>query len=275
MKECPACGITMTKINDWADACPACNYMSSSLIEGGAALGEGFDDLRRANFEVLLDWMSGHLNLKGAHLLEVGCGRGWFLAAADRRGMVVRGIEPGPDREVARQDGFNVDGGHFPTDLSDHGPFDVITFNDVFEHIKNPASAMRSVRDLLAPGGVAVFNLPSSDGVFFRIASALNRIGLSGPYDRMWQRGLSSPHMSYFNATNLIKLAQRHADLCPIDRTSLPSLSRVGLRDRIKITVPGWRGEVMFYVVWLGSFALSVLPADIVVIMFKPAPGAP
>lgn len=270
-KECPACGGLMARISDWTDLCPSCRYMSSSLTPGEAPLGEGFEDLRRANFETLLDQMSRHIDLKGARLLEVGCGRGWFLKAAQRRGISVRGIEPGSDGEIARRNGFNVDAGFFPGGLTSTGPFDIIIFNDVFEHIPDPASAIRSVRDLLAQGGIAIFNLPSSDGVFFKIARTLNRVGLSGPYDRMWQKGLASPHMSYFNADNLIKLAGRHTDLRPVARTSLASVSRAGLRDRIKITVPGWRGDAMFCAVWLCSFALSALPADIAVVTFKRA----
>jgi 2-polyprenyl-3-methyl-5-hydroxy-6-metoxy-1,4-benzoquinol methylase len=259
----------MRPISDWAAACPACSYMKSNLAPGAAALGDGFGDLRRANFETLLDWMSCHMDLTGARLLEVGCGRGWFLEAAQRRGILVRGIEPGPDGETARRTGFNVVSGFFPTDLLERGTFDIIAFNDVFEHIPDPGSAIKAVQHLLAVGGAAVFNLPSSDGTFFQVAKILKRIGLSGPYDRMWQKNLPSPHVSYFNANNFVKLVERHTDLKPIDCRSLPSISRAGLRDRIKITFPGVLGDAMFCGVWLTYFALSALPPDIVVIMVK------
>jgi hypothetical protein len=114
-----------------------------------------------------------------------------------------------------------------------------------------------------------VLNLPSSDGVFFQIAKALNKVGISGPYHRIWQKGLASPHMSYFNAANLIRFVERHTDLRSIDQMALPTLSRAGLRDRIKITVPGRCGDAMFGAVWLGSFFLSLLPPDIFVVVFK------
>jgi 2-polyprenyl-3-methyl-5-hydroxy-6-metoxy-1,4-benzoquinol methylase len=267
--ECPACGAAMAKLSDWVDSCPNCNYMNSSLAPGSSPLGEGFEELRRSNFELLLDWLGDYVNLKGLSTLEVGCGRGWFLEAAVRRGMIVRGIEPGSDGEIARHNGFNVDIGFFPADLSHRGPFDMIIFNDVFEHIPNPVPSIRSVSDLLAVGGVAVFNLPSSDGVFFKIARVLNSIGISGPYHRLWQKGLASPHMSYFNANNLSQLAERHTKMIPIGRTSLPSVSRAGLHDRIKISFPGWRGDAMFYAVWLGSFVLRFFPSDIAVLALK------
>ena len=79
----------------------------------------------------------------------------------------------------------------------------------------------------------------------------------------LWQRGLSSPHMSYFNTSNLVSFVHRHTALRLMDEFSLPSISRYGLRKRIKVTIPSWRGDAMFAAVWLASFALTKAPPDI------------
>jgi 2-polyprenyl-3-methyl-5-hydroxy-6-metoxy-1,4-benzoquinol methylase len=268
-KECPACGTAMRTVSFWIDACPACDYMKSSLTPGAGAPVEGIEYLRRRNFEALLDRLSHHTTLKDARLLEPGCGKGWFLEAAKRRGMIVHGIEPGPDGAVARNSGFSVDTGFFPQDLCSKGPFDVITFNDVFEHLPDPTAAIVAVERLLADDGILVLNLPSSHGIFFRVSTILNGLGWSGPYERLWQRGLSSPHMSYFNTVNLVSFVHRHTALRFIDQSSLRSISRDGLRERIKVTIPSWRGDAMFAAVWLASFALTTLPPDIAVVMFR------
>jgi len=267
--ECPACGMAMREVNVWIDACPGCQYMKSSLTPGAGAPVEGIEGLRRRNFEALLDRLSGFKTLKDARLLEPGCGKGWFLEAAQRRGMIVRGMEPGPDGAMARNGGFRVDSGFFPQDVCSKGPFDAITFNDVFEHIPDPTVAIVAVERLLADDGILVLNLPSSHGIFFRVSTVLDRLGWSGPYERLWQRGLSSPHMSYFNTTNLISFVHRHTALRFIDQSSLRSISRDGLRERIKVTIPSWRGDAMFAAVWLASFALTTLPPDIAVVMFR------
>jgi SAM-dependent methyltransferase len=268
-KECPACGMAMREVNAWLYACPGCRYMKSSLTPGVGAPVEGIEYLRRRNFEALLDRLSCHKTLKDARLLEPGCGKGWFLEAAQRRGMIVQGNEPGPDGAVARNSGFAVDPAFFPQDLCSNGPFDAIIFNDVFEHLPDPIDAIVAVERLLADDGILVLNLPSSDGLFFRVATLLNRLGWRGPYERLWQRGLSSPHMSYFNTSNLVSFVHRHTALRLMDEFSLPSISRDGLRKRIKVTIPSWRGDAMFAAVWLASFVLTKAPPDITVVMFR------
>jgi hypothetical protein len=94
-------------------------------------------------------------------------------------------------------------------------------------------------------------------------------LGWHGPYERLWQRGLSSPHISYFNTINLVSFVHRHTALQFIDQFSLPSISRDGLRKRIKVTVASWGGDAMFAAIWLASFALAAVPPDIAVVMFK------
>ena len=73
-------------------------------------------------------------------------------------------------------------------DLFSNGPFDAIIFNDVFEHLPDPIDAIVAVERLLADDGILVLNLPSSDGLFFRVSTLLNRLGWRGPYERLWQR---------------------------------------------------------------------------------------
>lgn len=253
----------------WLFRCQSCGFMRSNLAAGGAALGEGFEEFRRRNFELLLDRLESVVPLHGKHLLEVGCGRGWFLEAAAARGANVCGIEPGPDFKSAKAAGFTAYNGFFPHDLPPREKFDLIVFNDVFEHIPEPVAAIKDVEERLNPGGYALLNLPSSDGVFFKIASALARAGIAGPFDRMWQRGLASPHMSYFNPQNLQRLVAQHTSMKPVFCGVLPSLGRSGLRDRVKITMPGWRGDLLAGAVYMASFALPLLPADIAVVIFE------
>ena len=139
----------------------------------------------------------------------------------------------------------------------------------MFEHIPDPTAAIISAENVLADGGIVVLNLPSSRGALFKVAVVLNRVGWSGPYDRLWQKGLSSPHLSYFNGSNLVAFVQRHTALRVVDKSSLRSVSRAGLRERIKVTIPSRHGDVLFVAVWLASFALAMLPSDIALVMFR------
>ena len=122
--------------------------------EAGAGI-DGLEALRRANFELLLDRLENQGSIRGKRLLEVGSARGWFLEAAGKRGADVRGIEPEAENaRVAQDHGLSVETGLFPQDLEDRGPYDLIVFNDVFEHIPQPSNLIGEVADLLSPGGL-------------------------------------------------------------------------------------------------------------------------
>jgi SAM-dependent methyltransferase len=112
----------------------------------------------------------------------------------------------------SRDQGLEVYNGFFPEapGLSNR-KFDVIVFNDSFEHIPDPASVIDGIKRYLADdGGLAVTNLPSSDGIIFRISFALGKLGILFPLDRLWQKGLASPHLHYFNPRNVQRLFKKN-----------------------------------------------------------------
>jgi SAM-dependent methyltransferase len=260
----------MVKLNDWIMTCRDCGFQSSTLEPAEGTGIPGLEDLRRENFKRLLDRIEAHKPLKNARVLEVGSAWGWFLEAAAERGAVVQGIEPEKaNADLARTKGLSVESGFFPNDLMDRGPFDIIVFNDVFEHIPSPSKIIQDVEALLKPNGLAVFNYPSSKGMLFRIANLLSSAGLPGPLARLWQVGLPSPHISYFSANNLNGLVQRNTKMIRIDQFPLKTVSRVNLRGRIGASHLGIKGLVLYLSIWLLSFVLPILPSDIEVSIFR------
>jgi len=267
---CEACDGLMRPINGWSLVCPRCGFQMSLLTPSGGAIVPGLDALRRQNFERLLDRLERVMPLAGARLLEVGSATGLFLEAAARRGALVHGLEPNEENAaLARAKGFASDCGLFPQDAQTHDPYDVIVFNDVFEHIPQPSRAIQDVQALLKPGGIAVLNYPSSNGVFFFLASRLARIGLTGPLERLWQKGFSSPHVSYFNPAVLEKLVRRHSAMTPLTSFRLDSVSRIGLAERIRPSHKGLKGAVILAAVYALSFLLPLLPPDIQVTFLR------
>ncbi len=268
--QCAACGAPMRPRNEWVYRCDRCGFFSSTLTPGGGTGVDGLEDLRRSNDRVILDRLERLHPLRGLRVLEVGSAWGWFLTAAQARGAITHGIEP--EEANARRciaAGLSVEHGLFPQDLLDRGPFDVIAFNDVFEHLPDPAAAIQEVERLLKPGGVVVLNLPSSHGVLFRLASLLERLGYGGVYDRLWQRGLASPHVSYFTPGNLLQLVTAHTALRLADRFPLQSVSRRGLFARIASSHRNLVGIGLLAGTWLLSFVLPWLPSDIEVLVFQ------
>jgi len=260
----------------WLWGCPNCRFLSSTLSPGAGAPIEGVEELRRRNFASLLDWVQRHRELKGARLLEVGCSTGTFLLEARSRGSEVRAIEPELKAVLrARELGFEVDHGFFPTDLSCEGPFDIVVFNDVFEHLPNPRESLAAARDLITKSGLFVLNLPSSNGVLYRTAEVLDRLGISGALERLWQRGLSSPHLSYFNGGNLHEFLTRNSDLEILEHGSLLTMSRSGLLARIQSTVSGPASWFVYGCLYLLVGLLEKMPSDIQFVIARPAGDGP
>ncbi len=267
---CIACGSSISRSGSDIYQCKNCSFLSSSFKPGFGTGVDGLEELRVSNFELLLDVIEDLAPLAGSHVLEIGCSKGWFLNAARARNAIVHGVEPEViNAEIARQSGHNVEIGLFPEFPKNKGPFDLIIFNDVFEHIPEPLEALVSVQSLLKQGGLVVFNIPSSYGTLYRIASLLNRIGISGPFDRLWQKGMASPHVSYFSPTTLKMFVENNSDMKLVGSSSLPSVSRSGLKERILSQQNGIPWQVSYAAIWALSFILPRMPADIHVGVFR------
>lgn len=159
----------------------------------------------------------------------------------------------------------------FPNSPTDRGPYDIIVFNDVIEHLPDPASAVIDIDQRLASDGLLSINIPSSEGIIFKTAKLLAAFGLDKPYDRMWQRGLPSPHMTYFSPENLKLLVERFSTLrrWPGGAISLPSISTSGLRERIEgqnVGLPTW---IVYPTMAILSTMTNFLPSDIHLAIFK------
>ena len=275
-RRCLACDEPMFREASWVFRCGACNFMISTLLPGTGRGVAGLEPLRQRNFEVVLDRIvellpeSGTLLQQGGdvHLLEVGCAQGWFLKCAASRGMRVEGLEPDIEDTALAPD-VNVRAGCFPEALNPNARYRIIVFNDVFEHLPDPVQAITEVWSRLEPGGLAVLNLPSSDGVLFRAARPLNRMGLTGPYERLWQKGMASPHLTYFNPDNLRSFVTRHTELRLVYAGRLLAVSRRGLWKRISSASPKLASLALFPLAWCASFALALCRSDIQLAIFQ------
>lgn len=284
---CPVCGSGLCgPTAGFRYDCPRCGYAGAQLrtaiaVEGEGALHEdqreaALAPLRQLNFETVLERIAA-CGAERGNLLEVGCAHGWFLDAARGRGYQVSGIEP--DRVVAAdavRRGHAVAHGLFPDALPAGTQLDVIVFNDVFEHLPDPRTAMRAVHDALRPQGLVAINLPSSRGVFYRTAEALRCVGWRAPHDRMWQVGFPSPHLSYFHPDALARLAA-DCGLEEVDRQALPSILHRGMWRRLRYDPrASW---ITCAITWVAiSLAIPVvrlLPADISLAIFRRMPHAP
>ena len=100
--------------------------------------------------------------------LDIGCGRGGFgvsLRTAYGRSARLVGVEAVAEQahRARRDDGFDeVVEGYFPDALSGREEcYDLITFNDVLEHVVDPVEVLSATAPLLAEGGRVLATIPN------------------------------------------------------------------------------------------------------------------
>lgn len=279
---CIVCGNpTSAGLIDWHRTCGGCAYeradLKISINETPAheQIDEGDREialraLRDENFKAIVARIAPLAKPGRGKLLDIGCAHGWFLEQASTR-FDVLGIEPDAavgERTAAR--GLPVRMGYFPDALKEGETFDVLVFNDVIEHIPGIEMALDACRQRLNQDGLLVLNLPSSRGFFYRLSKLFARLGLPGPFERLWQKGLPSPHVHYFNERNLTTLVGHHGFEL-VDKVELPSLRADGLLERLRYV--GKVSKPVLYAQFIAILCaipiLGLFPSDIVVCTYR------
>ena len=111
-------------------------------------------------------------NVSHKHVLEIGCGEGFFMERFHQHGWQVTGLD------------FTSDGvSHFHPHLAEHvvlgdiydslqsptvtgQQYGLIACNHVIEHVSDPVKLLTLVKPLLAPGGVCRFVVPNDESAF-------------------------------------------------------------------------------------------------------------
>ena len=213
---CPICLDTMKpKIRDWSFYCNRCDYWSSTLEPDIKNQNDSIfienneddilfflDSIRNKNFEIILSYIS---NTKSKiRILDNGCATGLFIEIASSKGHEILGIEPNPAMyQKVLKKGYNVVSGYFSDDIKEDSKFDVIIFNDVFEHIPKLSSIIEGCQKHLNESGYLVINLPNFSGIIFKIAKILATFGMDSPWNHLWQKMFFTLHLHYFNSSSL------------------------------------------------------------------------
>lgn len=283
-RSCPVCGSTMLRYRHrWLIKCESCGLLASTLQPvipaspakshiDETARAKGLNSVRPRNNAIILDRIAEVTGRFPKSILDVGCGQGQFIQDAMARGHSVTGVEP--DANVVpltrTRTGASIIAGYFPESVPSDCQFDIIVFNDVFEHVPDIRGVMSASAERLAPGGLLVLNCPNQSGFFYRLGDLLDSCGISSPFERMWQRGLPSPHLWYFKPQHLAALG-RQVGLTEIDRVALLPIAREGLRSRIdhihgQSKLMSW---VTFSLVHLAFPLLRYLPYDSAVVILQ------
>lgn len=103
---------------------------------------------------------------KTKKLLDVGCGIGYFLEVATKRGWEVYGTEYTEDAiNICKSKGINVQKGKLQPQNYQIEQFDVITSFEVIEHINNPIEEITNFYKILRKGGLVYLTTPNFNSI--------------------------------------------------------------------------------------------------------------
>lgn len=245
--KCILCKTPMIKkISSWSYYCNACDYWYADFdpnkeqiihedlyTEEDHSNISALEDIRLMNFNLILNTIRKK-TIKSSKLLDVGCASGLFLKTAMKKNFDVYGIEPNINLyNYSKKITKNTKLGFFPDSLHKNELFDVITFNDVLEHIPDIERIINGCKKHLNQNGIVVINIPNSNGVLFKLAKVLHKFRISGPWDRLWQKMFYTPHLHYFNPESLSKLMIKNGFLPYCETISLQSFNLNNLWERL------------------------------------------
>lgn len=252
---------------------------------------EKYDHLRQSEYvnmeawpkkvSFLLGQVSKFRRGKKGLLLDLGCGKGWFLEAARERGWQVRGLELCP--EVAKETEERIGAQIYRGSIFDVGlpeeTFDVVTMLDTIEHLETPVEALRICHRILKPGGVLMLTTPNLRGLGCRMLgsrayavwpdehivyfgpSSIRRALISARFDRV---NVSSREVYPENAASMaaafLQKKERSTDCASV---SNPAVVEMKLRVRRSRLLRGLRSAANMF------FSIVPLGDDLTAVAFK------
>lgn len=156
--------------------CAACGFVFNAAFEPSLlAYGEDYDNTQdcspafASHLDALADRIVSHCGVRGARIVEVGCGKGGFLrrlVEADPGNTGV-GFDPshqGPQSELGGRLRFER---RFYDAACADVPADAVVCRHVIEHVADPVALLRSIRSALdkSPGAKVFFETPCVDWI--------------------------------------------------------------------------------------------------------------
>lgn len=142
-------------------------------------------------YNLALNYLSSKVDRKKKSLLDVGCGFGYFLELAEKRGWQISGVEivgsavAGARAKLGTQYIFH---GTLKEAKYPDNSFDVITSWDVLFHVSNPFQELKECFRVLKKRGIILIRVRNvgfekmAYRVYWLIKKAVPNLGIKSPY---------------------------------------------------------------------------------------------
>jgi 2-polyprenyl-3-methyl-5-hydroxy-6-metoxy-1,4-benzoquinol methylase len=206
LTKCASCGFvfckpipTQEELNAVYEGYGRNDYLSDLTIQAYERVLDSFEPFRKTN-----------------RLIDVGCGIGYFLEVAKRRGWEVYGTEFTEEAvNICEEKGVNMKLGVLNPSDYESGSFDVVTSFEVIEHINDPRIELANFHKLLRQGGLVYCTTPNFNAVErFMLKSDWNILGYP-------------EHLSYYSPSTLKKVFKESGFKTKEVRATGISLTRI------------------------------------------------
>lgn len=139
---------------------------------------------------------------RDCRVLDLGCGNGYFSERLGKAGFVVVGVDHSAtgieqarrhhrNASFAQVDGEDLHG------MQALGAFDAVVSIEVIEHVRSTSAFVRSLRESLRPGGIAIVTTPYHGYLKNLLIAATGRH--DSHYNPLWEGG----HIKFFSRRTL------------------------------------------------------------------------
>ena len=268
-KNCIICGGVYVADVDEILRCSECGLLDSGQKAGFGNPIQGMATIALRNYDIVAGALENAMPLHGARILDVGCAEGGFTELLLGKGADSLGLEPDKDAaSEALEKKLPIELISFEDFSGGDKEYDAIVFNDVFEHMQNPIPVLEKSCRLLKGDGYILINIPFSSGMIFRMVQVAARLGMCSPYRRIWAKGLSSPHIYFYNENNLTRLLNNYKFEL-VDKGRLVALATEGMYQRVRSTYGPLSASIISAVASLFVLMSNIFPADVNYLLFK------
>jgi len=182
--------------------CQSCNFVFSKKIPSSIELEDHYKGYERTDYLSPITIKRYHELLdqfepfrKTNKIIDVGCGIGYFLEEAKKRGWEIYGTEFTDEAvQICSEKGIHIKKGILNPGDYKPGMFDIITFFEVIEHINDPKNELNSFHSILRSGGLVYVTTPNFNSLLrYRLKAAYNVI-------------CYPEHLSYYTSKTLKKV---------------------------------------------------------------------
>jgi SAM-dependent methyltransferase len=173
---CRGCGLARLEPPPPPERLAACYPENYWFAPDGTTAGRLEEAYRRVVLRDHVRFVRQALCRSGAHgpLLDVGCGGGLFLRMLAERGHAGVGLDVSCEAAAVawRRNGVPAVCGSLERAPLARGAFAAITMFHVLEHLTDPRRYLEAARDLLAPRGRLIVQVPNAASWQFRVLGA-------------------------------------------------------------------------------------------------------